>query len=245
RRAADRPARAAREGRRESVRLASRGRCRLRSRAMRPLLLGAALIAAMLVPRSSSAQDTADSHATPPEALELFRTAREHYRVGRYSDAATDLERALILDPGSATLRYNLARVYELLGQLEQAHTAYRRYLELLPPDAAAERERTTATLARLEGAIASGVADPEPEQEPEPLREMTGFVLVRERGVADPAFWITGGAGVAALVVAAITGGLALDRAAARDGLVLSEPGQLDAYHAQRDGLDADAQAL
>jgi len=212
---------------------------------MRSLLLGAALLAAMLVPRSTSAQDDAGSHATPPEALELFRTAREHYREGRYTDAATDLERALILDPGSITLRYNLARVYELLGELEEARAEYQRYLELLPPDDAAERGRTAATLSRLDGAIASGVAHAEPEEAPEPLRELTGFVLVRERGVADLAFWITGGAGVAALVVAAITGGLALDRAAARDGLVLSEPGQLDAYYAQRDGLDADAQAL
>lgn len=212
---------------------------------MRSLLLGAALLAAMLVPRSAAAQDGADSHATPPEALELFRTAREHYREGRYGAAATDLERALILDPASTTLRYNLARVYELLGQLREARAEYQRYLELLPQEAAEERERTEATITRLDGAIASGVADPEPEAAPEPLRELTGFVLVRERGVADLAFWITGGAGVAALLVAAITGGLALDRAAARDNLILSEPGQLDAYHAQRDGLDADAQAL
>jgi len=215
---------------------------------MRSLVLGAGFLATMLslAPSSVRAQETARSHATPPEALELFRTAREHYREGRYPQAADDLERALILDPASPTLRYNLARVYELLGRLPEARREYAHYLELLPPDDAEERERTEATILRLDGAIASGIADPpEPERVQEPLRELTGPVLVRERGVADLAFWATGGAGVTALLVAAITGGLALDRADARDGLVLTEPGQLDTYRAQRDGLDAEAQAL
>lgn len=188
-----------------------------------------------------------EEHVSPPEAVELFQSAREHYREGRYPDAAADLERALILDPTSATLRYNLGRVYELLGQLENAREQYARYLDLLPADQADERERTAATIARLDGAIASGVAHPTPEPQAaqEPLRELTGSVLVRERGVADEAFFITGGAGLAALVVAAITGGLALDRAAARDGLVLSEPGQIDAYHAEYASLDSEARAL
>lgn len=215
---------------------------------MRSFVLGG-LLAAMLAlaPRSTRAQEAGATHATPPEALELFRTARDHYREGRYPQAAADLERALILDPTSPTLRYNLGRVYELLGELPEARREYARYLELLPADDVEERERTEATIQRLDGAIASGIAAPPPvpARVQEPLRELTGPVLVRERGVADLAFWVTGGAGLAALLVAAITGGVALDRASARDNLVLTAPGQLEAYHAQRDGLDADARAL
>lgn len=188
-----------------------------------------------------------DAHVSPPEAVELFRTAREHYREGRYHEAAADLERALMLDPTSPTLRYNLGRVYELLGQLQNARTQYRGYLELLPREQAEERERTEATIQRLEGAIASGVtqAPAEPRDAQEPLRELEGSVRVRERGVADEAFWITAGAGVLALAAAAVTGALALDAAAARDGLVLTEPGQVDAHNADWDALNASASAL
>ncbi len=203
----------------------------------------AGVLAVLALPLPAACQE----HATPPEAVELFTSAREHYREGRYAEAAADLERALILDPTSATLRYNLGRVYELLGQLEDARAQYSRYLELLPEDQGEERERTRATIARLEGAIASGAAHPPaaPEVEQEPLRELEGPVIVRERGVADEAFFITGGAGLAALVVSAITGAIALDRASARDALVLSEPGQLQAYFDQWDSLDGEAYRL
>ncbi len=205
------------------------------------MLLVAVLLA---LPSRGAGQDT---HVSPPEAVELFRTAREHYREGRYREAAADLERALMLDPTSPTLRYNLGRVYELLGQLENARTQYRGYLELLPADQVEERERTEGTIQRLEGAIASGVTQPpsEPREDQEPLRELEGSVRVRERGVADEAFWITGAVGVAALVAAAVTGALALDAAAARDALVLTEPGQLDAYHTEWAARNADASAL
>ncbi|HEY8429518.1 MAG TPA: tetratricopeptide repeat protein [Sandaracinaceae bacterium] len=203
----------------------------------------ACLGAGLLLPAHAFAQ----AHATPPEAVQFFESAREHYRRGRYPEAAVDLERAVMLDPTSPTLRYNLGRVYELLGQLPEARAQYARYLELLPPEQEEERERTRATLRRLDGAIASGAVAPpaEPEAEQEPLRELEGPVVVRERGVADEVFWITLGSGVAALVASAVTGGLALDRAAARDGLVLTDPGQLDAFHATYDALDAEAQAL
>lgn len=215
---------------------------------MRSLVFGAGLLAATVVlTPSAKAQEPAApaASATPPEAVELFRSARAHYREGRYPDAAADLERALILDPSSTTLHYNLGRVYELLGELEQARRAYTDYLELLPADNAEERERTEATIQRLDGAIASGISQPEPVGAQEPLRELTGTVLVRERGVADLAFWITGGAGIAMLVAAAVTGGVALERASARDALVLTAPGQLDAYRSEREGMDAAARGL
>lgn len=183
------------------------------------------------------------AHQTPPEALELFQSARAHYREGRYPDAATDLERAITLDPASTTLHYNLARVYELMGQLEDALTSYRHYLGLLPPTEAQERERTEETIQRLLGAIASDT--PQEVAPAEPLRELEGTVLVRERGVADVPFWITLGGGAAVLAASVLTGSFALERAGARDSLTLTEPGGVTAYQDEYASLDATANAL
>jgi tetratricopeptide (TPR) repeat protein len=176
--------------------------------------------------------------------MEFFRTAREHYREGRYREAAADLERALALDPVSPTLRYNLGRVEELLGNLEPALRAYRGYLELLPADALEERARTEATIQRLEGAIASGAGASQPA-EAEPLRVPIGALQIRERGVADELFWGVTGSGLAMLAAAVVTGSLGLERAAQRDGLVLTEPGAFEAYRAEYDSLDGEARAL
>jgi tetratricopeptide (TPR) repeat protein len=185
------------------------------------------------------------THVSPPEAMEFFRTARERYREGRYPEAAADLERALALDPASPTLAYNLGRVYELMGELPRALGHYRRYLELLPADQADERERTEGTIQRLEGAIASGSVEEEPAPQAEPLRELRGSVVIRERGVADEAFWITLGGGAAVVVGAIVTGALALERAGARDGLVLRDPSQYEAHRAAYASADADAGTL
>ncbi len=199
------------------------------------------LLALAAPPAPASAQ----ADRTPAEAVELFRSAREHYREGRYREASVDLERALVLDPGSATLRYNLARVYELLGELEQSLVHYRQYLSTLGPSEAEERARTEATIARLAGAIASGERQSQAAAESQPFRELSGRIVVRERGVADLPFWITLGGGAAVLAAAAITGPLALDSASQRDGLVLRDPAEADALTAEYDSLDSRAQNL
>jgi tetratricopeptide (TPR) repeat protein len=184
-----------------------------------------------------------EDHSTPPEALEYFNSARAHYREGRYPEAATDLERAVTLDPASTTLHYNLARVYELMGRLPEALASYQRYYGLLPMTDSEERARTEAVIQRLEGAIASD--GPREEVEAEPFRELEGTVLVRERGVADVPFFVALGGGAALLVASAITGGIALERASARDNLTLTEPGGLPAYQDEYASLDATANAL
>lgn len=138
------------------------------------------------VSRPAFAQDRQEP---PPEAVEFFNAGRAHYEAGRYPEAAVSLERALALDPGSAVLLFNLTRVYELLGELDRAVTYGRRYLGMVDEDPP-ERERAEQTLRRLEGArdwlALRGSAQP-PE-----LRQLAPRVIVRERGVADTAFWAT-----------------------------------------------------
>ncbi len=182
----------------------------------------------IVVPGIASAQDEAApsasaagvSDTTPPEAVEFYRRARESYDAGRYREAADDLERALMLDPASPTLVYNLARVYELLGDLNRALQYYERYQRLLPEQQAREQDRAAATIRRLQGAQESDQMEaPAPPVEVEPLRQLPGLVLVRERGVADTAFWVTLTGGVALLAVGAVFGSLALvERQSATD---------------------------
>ncbi len=165
----------------------------------------------------------------PPEAVEFYRQAREHYSGGRYRDAADALERALVLDPDSPELVYNLARVYELLGDLDRALEMYARYQQLLPQQQAQEQERAEATIRRLQGARESTQADEAPApppQEVEALRQLPGLVLVRESGVADDAFWVTLVAGAAALAVGAVFGSLALVQRGDADDFVLGQDG-------------------
>jgi len=191
--------------------------------------LGPALVIGCLWLAASPALAQED-YDTPPEAIEFYREAREHYASGRYEEASEALERALVLDPDSPTLVYNLARVYELLGQLERSLRYYERYRELLPQQQAQEQERAEATIRRLQGARATGVGerdeDEAPPREVAPLRQLPGVVLVRENGVADEAFWIALGGGAVSLAAGAVFGSLALVSRADADDFVLGRNG-------------------
>ncbi len=118
------------------------------------------------------------------------------------------MERALQLDPGSTTLIFNLARIYELLGDLEKAIAYGEQYLELLPEDMVEERERAETTLRRVRGAQ-EWLALRQSEQPPE-LRQLTPTVIVRERGVADTPFWATLASGAGLLALGGALGGVA-----------------------------------
>lgn len=188
--------------------------------------------AAMAVLLLGAAPACAQEAETPPEAVEFYRQAREHYESGEYRQAADDLERALMLDPDSPTLVYNLARVYELLGEPERALQRYEQYQRLLPQQQAQEQDRAEATIRRLQGAAANQEPSEALEQPREvaPLRQLPGLVLVRENGVADAAFWgVLAGGGVA-LVAGAVLWGVALDLR-----------GQVDNWVHGRDGDDQD----
>lgn len=167
-----------------------------------PLTALGLLVGSLLGPDPALAQET--GHEPPAEAMTLFESAREHYRNGRYQEAADDLERALVLDPAAPTLLFNLGRVYELMGDYDRSISTYERLLAVMGPDAE-EREQTETTLARLRGARERATPPPTVEE----VGTMDeGPTFVRERGVADEAFWgvlIGGGA------LALLAGGLAI----------------------------------
>ena len=96
--------------------------------------------------QAAAAPQTAASTTPPSEALQHYNRGRQHYQAGRYREALQELEVAVNLDPSSPNLVYNVARVYELLGEIDQAIAFYRRYRDMLPANERAERERTVLT---------------------------------------------------------------------------------------------------
>lgn len=148
----------------------------------------------------SSTETRADS--PPQAALDHYLLGRRHYLAGRYRDALVELKAALEIDRNSADLLYNVARVYENLGEFDQAIEYYQRYLAVLPAENADERDRTEKTIRRLQGAKHE-VAAPRPTSPVEPP----------SYGRADLAFWLTGGAALALFAGGGVTGYLALKK--------------------------------
>ena len=186
----------------------------------------------------SSLDARAQDREPPSEAVEFYRTGRAHFAAGRYREAIVDLERALTLDPGSATLVYNLARVHELLGELDPAIEYYSSYVRLLPDSEREEKERIRETIRRLEGARGQVESAPPPATPPEGWDEEGEPRWVTERGVADLAFFVAGGATAALLVAGGILGLLALDRESAAERFVLGSDGTIE----QRDAIANEA---
>jgi tetratricopeptide (TPR) repeat protein len=155
------------------------------------------------------ARVAAESQAQPGEppaaALKHYERGRELYQAGRYREALTELEQALALDPNSPNLVYNVARVHELLGEIDLAIEHYVRYQKLLPADQKEEIARVESTLQRLAGARSEVVTEPavRPAQPSAPPR--------RERGVADAAFWTLTATSAAALATGGGVGFMAL----------------------------------
>jgi tetratricopeptide (TPR) repeat protein len=167
---------------------------------------------------AASPPAAAGQEATPPPAaLAHYQRGREHYQAGRYREALIELELAMQLDPNSPNLVYNVARVYELLGEIDHAIAFYKRFRDMLPPEETAERERVALTLQRLDGAR---------EQVEVPRRPAAPHAPELKRGVADGTFWLFAGATVLTLAGAGATGLLALDAEAQAEQLVLGEDG-------------------
>lgn len=199
-------------------------------------LLGVLSLLALLGVSVAKAQET--GHEPPSEAVSLFESAREHYRNGRYPEAAEELERALVLDPSTPTLLYNLGRVYELMGEYDRAISAYERLQAVSPNATEEERAQTETTLSRLRGAR-EHAAPPPTVEEVGTMEE--GPTFVRERGVADEAFW---GVGITGAVLALGAGALGITALVLRsqvDSWVLGANGTI----ADRDALLATAQGL
>ena len=147
--------------------------------------------------------------APPSEAVQHYQNGRDLYHEGRYREAIVELQAALELDPTSPELTYNVARVYELLGDIDTALRYYARSRALLPTTATEERERTTTTIQRLEGARLHDELGP-----------------AHTRGVADAAFWSVTSISLAALAGGATTGVLALQSSKRAKAFVVGADG-------------------
>jgi tetratricopeptide (TPR) repeat protein len=177
----------------------------------------------LAISQVARAEDGAGMKRPPAEALDHYNRGRAHYQAGRYREAVGELERALELDPSSPNLVYNLARVYELLGDIGRALPRYEQYREMLPASEIEERARVDNTIQRLHGARA------ELQQQPErDLRAPTELTARTERGVADAAFWTLASFSLAALAAGAVTGALALRDEKASQTFVLGADGDL-----------------
>ena len=172
------------------------------------------------------ATETSPARAEPPaEALEHYNLGRELYQAGRYREALHELKEALALDPESPNLVYNVARVHELLSEIDLAIEHYVRYQKLLPADQTEELARVEGTLQRLSGARAQVAPEgpthpptaPQPEQAPG-----------RQHGVADAAFWTLGVTAISAFAGAGAVGYLALKADQNVKHFTLGEDGDL-----------------
>lgn len=184
------------------------------------------------------AQD--EGHTPPDEAVQLFESARQLYLAGQYGQAREQLEQALVLDPGSPTLVFNLARVSELMGDLDAAIGYAEHYQTLLSPDDLEENASIDSTLSRLRGAREYLALRAQAEQQAAPeLRVLAPRVIVRERGIADLPFWVTLGAGGALLVAGAILGGVTLSARGGVNDFVLMFPDDQEVRQARIDRMD------
>ena len=190
-------------------------------------------------PRTARAEDDA-----PAAAIAHYNRAREHYQAGQYRQAVAELERALKLDPSSPNLVYNVARVYELLGEIERAIEYYSSYEKMLPKREREERERVQAVLQRLRGArqeVERPLDDPTDPQKP--VRRPDEPAL--ERGVADTAFWSTAGLGAAALIGGGVVGWLAMQEEQEALDFRLTSPDEVEARDSRARSADRAGAAI
>jgi len=210
------------------------------------MLRGSLLVGVTLAVVSTAAAQ--EMRQPPSEAVELFTQARAHYEAGQYSEAAEFLERALALDPDSPTLLFNLARVYELMGELDRAVHYGEAYLQRIPEEDVEERANAETMLRRLQGARDWLALRDQAQRNAAPsLRQLAPRIVVHDRGVADTPFWVTLGAGAGALAAGAILGGLALSLEHDVNGRLIDPSQNLDDYarELRNDGKRADSFAL
>jgi tetratricopeptide (TPR) repeat protein len=146
-------------------------------------------------------------------AVALLNQSAEHYREGRFTEAAELLREAYEIEP-EPVLLYNLARALEGLGDLDGAVEAYEGYLEGEPE--ANDRGAIEARLETLRRQIEALERVEEPEPEPDPDPEPEGPILddrgaeQEPSGGVSPAPWIVAGVGGAGLIAGAVLGVLA-----------------------------------
>jgi tetratricopeptide (TPR) repeat protein len=94
--------------------------------------LGRPHIAVLALLLAASSPARADPRPDPRRATELYNESLQHYREGRFKEAA-NLLRELYRETPEPVLLYNLGRACEGLGDLDCAIASYTRYLSEEP----------------------------------------------------------------------------------------------------------------
>ena len=131
-------------------------------------LVVTALVVALLLLRSTAAH--ADART---EARTHFKKGMESIAAGKYEDGITELKVAYTLLPHPNVL-YNIARAYAEAGELDEAVSYFRRYIEGNPPD----KEEAAQILKNLEARI---------KRQRESAREATQVQPVADAGAPPP----------------------------------------------------------
>jgi outer membrane receptor for ferrienterochelin and colicin len=108
-----------------------------------------ALVTSLLVAVIILLQSTAAFADARTEARSHFKKGMESISAGKYDEGIAELQKAYVLLPHPNVL-YNIARAYAEVGDLEEAATYFRKYLEGNPPD----KEEAAQILKNLEARI-------------------------------------------------------------------------------------------
>jgi len=111
------------------------------------------------------------------EARSHFKKGMDSITAGKYDEGITELKLAYTLLPHPNVL-YNIARAYAEAGDLDEAASYFRKYIEGNPPD----KEETSQILKNLEARIKRQQAAREASQSPAPAP-----APVADAGVAPP----------------------------------------------------------
>jgi tetratricopeptide (TPR) repeat protein len=163
-------------------------------------------LALLFSARVGAAQGERDDEPRAGAPEHHFERALEDYRAGRYRAAIQALNSAIVLDPNSKDLFFNLALVYEKLGELDRAIVALGRYVELESDPA--EVKRATQAIARMRGARAEALSPipPAPMAVAPPVHVKNPAPAPLPRPSLGIDGWIVGGA---ALVAGAALAGI------------------------------------
>jgi tetratricopeptide (TPR) repeat protein len=193
----------------------------------------ALIVAVVLVPARADAGGQRKRGAANPqdEARELYKKGMTHYELGAFDDAIVEFKRAYELTSAPGLL-FNIAQVYRMKKDAEQAVYFYRTYLRLIPDapnradvealivenqaivDANKARQRAAAEAAAAAAAAAAPAAPvlvtaPPPAEPPPPKRSWRVEL------------W--SGVGLAALGVGALAAGVGLGARSSSDAKQIS----------------------
>lgn len=159
---------------------------------------------------SARAQDGGDDAANERARMH-FNAGSSYYSEGDYASALREFQRAYELSP-RPDFYFNFALVYERQGDLENAVTYLRRYLEETPEERIVDRPTLDQRLANLERRLEDQRERERRDAEQEArLRELEARQRAEDEAGLPVAPLIAFGAGAAGLIGFAVFGGLVL----------------------------------